>query len=410
MPKIVERLNADFVASTTAPGRYHDGAGLYLIVTDGGKSWLYRYTLRGRTREMGLGSVAAFPLAAARKRARAARQQISDGVDPLEEKQAAKAAQRAQEARFVSFEDEARAYITAHRAGWKNVKHSDQWETTLEVYAYPTLARLHVGTIDTDLIVKVLEPIWRTKPETASRLRGRIEKILAFSATRKFRSGENPARWRHHLELLLPARGKVRKVRHHPALPYVTIGDFMAELRRQNGIAAAALELTILCATRTIETIGAEPAEFDLRGKVWTIPAARMKMKREHRIPLADRAVDVIRPLLEGSSGRFVFPGPGKAGHLSNNAMLALLERMKFGRVTTHGFRSTFRDWASECTSFPPEVAEAALAHAIDDKTEAAYRRGDLFLKRRRLMEAWTNFCNTPSAKSADVVPLQKRG
>ena len=267
MPKLVDLLNAEFVASVSTPGRYHDGAGLYLMVTDGGKSWLYRYTLRAGTREMGLGSVAAFPLPAARKRARAARQQISDGIDPLEAKQAARASQRAREARFVSFEEEARAYISAHRASWKNAKHAEQWPATLEAYANPLLGKLHVAAIDTDLIVKVLQPLWLDKPETASRLRGRIEKILAFSTTRKFRSGDNPARWRHHLELLLPASSRVRKVRHHPALPYAEIGYFVAELRRQDGIAAAALELTILCATRTIETIGAEPGEFDVRGQ-----------------------------------------------------------------------------------------------------------------------------------------------
>jgi len=409
MPKFVDRLNADFVAATNAPGRYHDGAGLYLVITDGGKSWLYRYTLRARTREMGLGSVAAFPLAAARKRARAVRQQVEDGIDPIDAKRAAEAAERAQEARFVSFKEEARACIAAHRKGWGNSKHAEQWETTIEVYAYPVIGALHVAAVDTDLVLKVLEPIWTSKPETASRLRGRIEKVLAFSTTRKFRSGDNPARWRHHLELLLPARSKVRRVRHHPALPYAEIGDFMVDLRNQDGIAAAALELTILSATRTIETIGAEPSEFDLRAKIWTIPAGRMKMKREHRVPLCDRAIEILRPLL-AQPGRFVFPGPGKAGHLSNNAMLALLARMKFGHVTTHGFRSTFKDWASERTSFPVEVSEAALAHVSDDKTQAAYLRGDFFVKRRRLMEAWANYCNMPSAKAADVVPIAAAG
>jgi integrase len=245
------------------------------------------------------------------------------------------------------------------------------------------------------MVVKILEPIWSKKTETANRIRGRIERILSRAASRGHRSGENPARWRGHLENILPARGRVAPVKHHAALHYSRVGDFLAILRDQPGIAARALELTILCATRTIETIGARPGEFDLVQKVWTIPAERMKMKREHRIPLTARAIEIAELLLR-NAGEFVFPGSYGQKHLSNNAMLMLLERMGRGDITVHGFRSSFKDWASECTGFPPEVAEMALAHTIDDKVEAAYRRGDLFGKRRLLMSAWAEYCLAP--------------
>lgn len=407
MPKLVDRLNVEFVASVNAPGRYHDGAGLYLIVTAGGKSWLYRYTIRGRTREMGLGSVAAFPLAAARKRALACRQRLADGIDPLEAKQAARANQRAQEARFVAFEDEARTYIAAHRAAWKNAKHADQWMKTLQTYAFPVLGQLHVAAIDTDLVLKVLEPIWRTKTETASRVRGRIEKILAFSATRKFRAGENPARWRNHLEILLPARTKIAPVQHHAALPYASVGDFMLALRRRDGIAAKALAFTVLNAVRTGDTIGGCWYEIDRRSRIWTLPEARTKT-RELRVPLTAASMAILDALDTGKPHDFIFRG--RDGEpLSENAMLAVLDRMGYGDVaTTHGMRSTFKDWAADCTGFENIVSEMALAHAVGDDTEEAYRRGDLFLKRRRLMEAWANYCARPSAKGGDVVTMQR--
>lgn len=407
MPKLIDRLNAEFVTGATQPGRYHDGAGLYLVVTDGGKSWLYRYTLRGRTREMGLGSLAAFPLPAARKRAMAARQLVADGIDPIDAKHASQAGQHALQARFRSFEEEARAYIAAHRKGWKNTKHVSQWENTLSEYAFPLLGKLHVGDVDTDLIVKVLEPIWTTKPETASRVRGRIEKILAYSTTRKFRTGDNPARWRNHLQILLSKR--VRKVRHHPALPYREIGDFMTELKAREGIAAKALELTILCAVRTSDTLDATWKEIDFASKIWILPEARTKT-RELRVPLTPAALAVLRSIDQGAPDELLFPSDRKGEPLSENAMLALLERMgRKGIATPHGFRSTFKDWATDCTNFHDDISEMALAHAIGSKTKAAYKRTDLFVKRVKLMEAWAGYCNSPSAKSADVVvPMQR--
>lgn len=406
MAKLIERLNSETVAALAKPGRYHDGGGLYLIVSDtGAKSWLFRYTLHARPREMGLGSLAAFPLAAARKRAREARALKEDGKDPLEAKRASRAEKRTQRAKFRSFQDEARAYIAAHRAGWKNPVHARQWDTTLETYAYPLLGKLHVADVDTDLVVKVLEPIWLSKSETGSRLRGRIEKILAYATTRKFRSGDNPARWRNHLDILLPKRGDVREVRHHPALAYSEIGGFMSDLRTRDGIAARALELTILCAVRTADTIGATWSEIDLAAKVWTLPKARTKT-RELKVPLAPAAMAVLQDLDQGGSDDFVFAIERQA--LSNGGMAAVLDRMGQGNITVHGFRSTFRDWAADCTGFPPEVSEMALAHSIGSKTEAAYRRRDLFMKRLKLMAAWAEFCAKPSTKG-DVVPMQRR-
>jgi integrase len=257
------------------------------------------------------------------------------------------------------------------------------------------------------MIVKILEPIWSQKTETANRIRGRIERILSRAASRGHRSGENPARWRSHLENILPARSRVAPVRHHAALPYSGIGMFMQQLRSQAGVAAKALEFTILCATRTTETIGAKWCEIDLAEKVWAIPAYRMKAKREHRVPLSERAVEILKSLEQEPNGQLVFVRPGDQAHLSNGAMLALLDRMGRGDITTHGFRSTFRDWASEQTSYAPEVAEMALAHVVHDKVEAAYRRGDLFAKRCLLMKSWAEFCLTPS-RGDKVIPIKR--
>jgi integrase len=397
MPRLINRLDALKVKRAISPGLFADGAGLYLQVSgSGARSWIYRFKLNGRTRDMGLGSVATFSLAEARQAALEARKLHAAGVDPIEARRAQRVQRHAEAARVVTFQEEAEAYIQAHRSGWKNVKHADQWRSTLEAYVYPTIGNIGVADISPGMIVKILEPIWSKKTETANRVRGRIERILSRSASRGHRSGENPARWRGHLENILPARGRVAPVKHHPALHYSLVGHFMAALRDEPGISARALEMTIVCATRTSETIGACPEEFNLVRKVWTIPAMRMKIKREHRIPMTPRALEIIEPLLK-NAGRYVFPGPSQQKPLSNNAMLALLERMGRGDITVHGFRSSFKDWASECTGFPPEVAEMALAHAIDDKVEAAYRRGDLFGKRQVLMNAWSEYCLAPS-------------
>jgi integrase len=307
----------------------------------------------------------------------------------------------------MTFRECAERYIAAHRVGWRNAKHAEQWRSTLATYAFPIFGDLPVQAIDLGLVMKAIEPIWASKTETASRLRGRIESILDWAATRGYRQGDNPARWRGHLENLLPKRTKVRKVQHHAALPYGRVGDFIQALQQQRGVAAMALELCILTATRTSETIGARWQEVDLRETVWTIPADRIKAGKEHRIPLSAPAVAILQKLAAARSSDFVFPG-GKPGQpLSNMALLALLKRMGRPDLTVHGFRSAFRDWAAELTNFPREVCEMALAHAIGDKVEAAYRRGDLFAKRRQLMEAWARFCLTPSRIKSEVVELR---
>jgi integrase len=329
-------------------------------------------------------------------------------LDPIGARKAQKAAQRAEAAKQVTFEDAAEAYIRSHKAGWRNAKHGDQWRNTLKAYVYPLMGALPVQQIDSGLVVQVLEPIWTTKPETASRVRQRIEAVLDAATARGHRIGENPARWRGHLDSLLPARAKVQRVQHHPALPYAELGAFMADLRKEDGVAARAMELLILTATRTTECIASRWSEIDLDNALWTVPAERIKAGREHRIPLSPAVVALLRKLAEAKVGEFVFPGrPGKP--LSNGALLALLKRMKRTDLTAHGFRSTFRDWAAEQTNFPREVAEMALSHAISDKVEAAYRRGDLLEKRRRLMEAWAIFAETQPMAGAPVIPMQRR-
>jgi len=406
MPLLINRLDALKVRRLNRPGLYADGAGLYLQVSgSGARSWIFRFKRNGRTRYMGLGSVVTFSLAEARQAALEARKLIATGVDPIEARRALQAEKSAEAARVVTFREEAEAYIQAHQSSWGNAKHADQWRSTLETYVYPTIGSVAVADVKTGMVVKILEPIWSKKTETANRVRGRIERILSRAASRGHRFGENPARWRGHLENVLPARGRVTPVKHHPALHYSQVGDFITELRAQPGIAPQALEVTILCTTRTIETIGARPGEFDLVQKIWTIPAERMKMKREHRIPLTPRAVEIIEPMLE-NAGEFVFPGPDPRKYMSNNAMLALLDRMGRSDITVHGFRSSFKDWASESTGFPAEVAEMALAHVVHDKVEAAYRRGDLFGKRRLLMKAWADFCLAPS-RGEKVIPIK---
>lgn len=332
-------------------------------------------------------------LADARRLAEACRRQRLAGLDPIESRRAERDRGRLEAAEALTFRACAESYIAAHRAGWRNAKHAAQGTATLDTYAFPVVGDLPVQAVDTGMVVRMLEPIWTSRTETASRLRGRIEAVLDWAATRGHRQGENPARWRGHLENLLPARTLVRKVRHHAALPYPEVGAFMSELKRQEGTAALALRFLILTASRTGEVLGARWNEIDPAARIWTVPAERMKGHREHRVPLSDPALDVLRQVRELSGGDFVFPG-GRAGRpLSNMAMLTLLRRMKRSDLTAHGFRSTFRDWAAEHTEFSREVAEAALAHTIADKVEAAYRRGDLFAKRRLLMDAWARQC-----------------
>jgi integrase len=313
----------------------------------------------------------------------------------------------------MTFRQCAEAYMAAHEASWKNAKHRGQWVSSLIHYAYPVFGGLPVQAVDIGLVMKVLDPIWQSKTETASRLRGRIETILDWATVRRYRSGENPARWRGHLDKLLPARAKLQKVQHHTALPYAELPGFMAELRAQSGMGARALEFAILTATRTSETLNARCSEIDLDRRVWTIPVERMKAGREHRVPLSSRAVALLKSLRHKDmdpDGLWVFPGSAPGKPLSSMAMLMTLRRMKRGDLTAHGFRSTFRDWAAERTNYAREVAEASLAHTLGDKVEAAYRRGDLFEKRAHLMDAWAKYCASPRAASTDkVVKLRNK-
>jgi integrase len=387
------------------PGLHPDGGGLYLqVAPGGGRSWLFRYSLHGKEHRIGLGSVSAVPLKLARKLATDARQLRATGIDPLAQKRERRNEHVVAEARAVTFRECADSYITAHEAGWRNPKHRQQWRSTLETYCFPIMGALPVQAIDTGMVLKVLEPIWRHKTETASRLRGRIESIIDYAKAREYRNGENPARWRGHLDMLLARPTKIAPHEHHAALPYRELGGFMSDLRGRDSTSAHCLEFLILTAARTGEVIGAQWNEFDLAAKVWTVPANRMKGNREHRVPLSSRAVEIVQLMQSQCENDFVFAG--RSGGLSNMTLLAMLRTM--GRsVTAHGFRSTFRTWAAEQTSFSNEVCEAALAHVIGDKVEAAYQRGDLFKKRRRLMEAWAAFCSKPSQSSGNVTALR---
>jgi integrase len=397
------------------PGMYGDGGGLYLRVTDeGAKNWVFRFMLNGRARWMGLGPLHTVNLAQARKRAGEHRLQRHDGIDPIEARRAERLQARLDAAKVVTFKECAESYIKSHRAAWRNDKHAAQWEATLATYAEPVIGKLSVQAIDTALVLKVLEPIWTTKPETAGRVRGRIEAVLDWAKVRGYRVGENPARWKGHLDHLLPARGKVRKVEHHAALPYAKLPGFVEALRKQEGIAARALELTILTAARTGETIGARWNEIDPLDKSWTVPAERMKAHREHRVPLSPRALAILEEMHahRHGDGSFVFPG-GKAGKpLSNMAFLMLLRRMDRGDLTAHGFRATFKTWATDRTGVHNEIVEAALAHVVGSKVEQAYQRSDRFEKRRRLMQQWATFCTTAPAQErpSNVAPMRRMG
>jgi integrase len=405
MNRASNRLTAVKVAKVTRPGRYGDGGGLVLQVSRWRtKAWLFRFERNGRERQMGLGPASTLSLAEARERARECRKILLDGRDPIEVRNAERMQRRAETARVVTFKACAEQYIAAHEASWSNQKHREQWKSTLARYAYPIIGDLSVSAIDTALVIKVIEALWATKPETAARLRGRVESVLNWATVRGFRAGDNPARWRGHLDKLLPARGKVKPVKHHAALPYAEIPTFMADLRNRDGISARALELTILTAVRTGEVISARWSEFDVEAKVWTIPAERMKGRREHRVPLSNRAVAILTALpREGDGDGFIFIGARANRPLSNMAMLELMRGLRSGYVP-HGFRSTFRDWAAETTNYQNHIVEMALAHVVGDKVEAAYRRGDLFEKRRRLMGDWARYCSQSAAARATTV------
>ena len=403
------KLTAKKIASLKAPGRYGDGDGLWLhIGPAGNRSWVLRYMRDGCAREMGLGPISLVSLAEARDAAIGARKALLNGTDPIQARHDQRNQRRVEAARGVSFKECAERYIATHQATWRNPKHRAQWRSTLATYAYPIFGDLPVTSIDTALVLKSLEPMWNEKPDTGKRLRGRIEAVLDWAAAREYRApGDNPARWRGHLDKLLPAPTKVRPVKHHNALPFAELPKFMNELRDRTGTSARALELTILTAARTGEIIGAKWAEIDLNGKIWTVPGLRMKAGREHRVPLSERAVRVLKGLPREDDNAHVFIGGRKGAGLSNMAMLELMRDLR-PQFVPHGFRSTFRDWASETTAYPNHVIEMALAHAVSDKVEAAYRRGDLFDKRRRLMADWSSYCAGPSAtKSRKVIPIR---
>jgi integrase len=397
------RLSAAEVKTATKPGRYADGGGLYLQVSQSGtRAWLFRFMRSGAARHMGLGPVRDVSLAEARTMASECRKLLLSGADPIEQRQAVRVSAKLDAARAMTFRECAEKHIGAHEAGWKNPKHRAQWKSTLATYAYPVIGGLPIAAVDTTLVLKAIEPIWAAKPETAGRVRGRIEAVLDWARARGFRHGENPARWRGHLDKLLPSGRKVARVKHHAALPYAEIQAFLADLRAREGVSARALEFAILTAARTGETVNARWSEIDVTAKHWTIPAERMKAGSAHRVPLSARALEILEGLPR--EGDFVFIGDRAERPLSNMAMLKLLERMG-QELTVHGFRSTFRDWCAERTAYPRDVAEMALAHTIKNQTEAAYRRGELFEKRRRLMSDWSKYCGMAPA-TTNVVAI----
>jgi integrase len=403
--RATNKLTPLTVKKALPPGLYGDGGGLYLQVSAfETKAWVFRFMMAGRARKMGLGAASVKPgdknitLADARSMATDARSLVVRGIDPINHRGTLKAAQAVEKAKTLTFKECAEKYITAHNAGWKSPKHADQWSATLTTYAYPKIGHLPVVAIDVGMVMAVLEPIWSTKTETASRVRGRIESVLSWAKARGYRQGENPATWRGHLDQLLPARTQVAPVEHHAALPYSELPAFMAKLRKREGISARALEFTILTVARTGDTIGARWREVNEAERLWTVPASRLKgkrgaRKRDHVVPLPDGAFNLLEKL--PTEGDFVFPGGRKDVGLSNAAMSELLKGMGYAPdiATVHGFRSTFKDWCSEQTAYPNELSEMAMAHTVSDKVEAAYRRGDMREKRRRLMADWAAFC-----------------
>lgn len=408
MPKKADELGPLEVSRLTEPGLHFVGvvAGLALKVSvTGARSWILRATVGNRRRDIGLGGYPDVTLAGAREAARNARSKIKEGIDPVDDARAARSKLIAEAVSGILFDEAASKYITAHEAGWKNTKHASQWRNTLETYAYPVIGKMRAKDIQTAHVMQVLEPIWTAKSETASRVRSRIELVLDWAKVRGYRKGENPARWKGHIDKLLPKRSEVASVEHHAALPFREIGAFMVSLRKVEGMGARALEFAILTAARSGEVRGATWSEIDLEGATWTIPAERMKAKKEHRIPLADAALELLRILPRMVGTDLVFPS-SRNEMLSDMTLSAVLRRMGRSDITGHGFRSTFRDWAGETTAYPREVIEHALAHRLKDKAEAAYQRGTLFDKRRKLMDDWAAFCAKVQNVSGNVVAI----
>lgn len=408
----INRLSAMRVAKISAPGRYGDGGGLYLRVAEyptkeglaRSKNWLFRFERAGRERLMGLGSLDTLTLAEARERARECRRSLLDGVDPIDARQKRKADARAASARMLTFKACAESYIDEHRKTWKNPIHANQWPTTLQTYVYPLIGPLPVASIDTAMVLKCLRPIWEKIPDSARRIRGRVEKVLDWAKAQSYRDGENPARWKGHLDHLLAATSKAERVKHHAALPYADLPELMTVMRSRPEVSARALEFLILTSSRTNEVIGACWSEIDFLEKLWTVPKSRMKSGRPHIVPLSPRAIEILQAQGPAKPAALIFPGARVGKPLSNMAMLEWLRGMRPG-FTVHGFRSTFRDWAGDLTNYQNEVIEATLAHVIVDETEAAYRRSTAVEKRRRLMGDWAKFCARPLSNSK-VVPI----
>jgi integrase len=405
------------------PAKHFDKDGLYLIVNGRNAAhWERRYELRGKAHWMGMGRFKAFGLEEARKRNKLVSQQLADGIDPLAAKRASRAAQAVAAAKTMTFRECAESYIAAHRDEWRNAKHGSQWQNTLATYAYPIIGSLPVAEIDTPLVLRVLEqrvsaergypagPLWTARRETASRLRGRIESILGWATVRGYRKGDNPARWKDHLAEALPNGRQASRVEHHAALAYAELPGFIAALKTREGIAARALQFLILTAARTGEVIRARWTEIDFDEKIWTVPAGRMKGGREHRVALSPQAIALLNDMPREDGNPFIFIGSQRGEGLSNMSLTAVTRRMGQGDITVHGFRSTFRDWVAERTNYPSEVAEMALAHAVSDKVEAAYRRGDMLAKRHRLARDWAEYCESPPARiraDSTVVPMR---
>ncbi len=392
-------------------GWHADGGNLYLFVRGNSRGWVFRFVSPdGKRRNMGLGPLHAVSLAEARKQAAQLREQIKHPItptDPLAKRREERLEQKLTSRKHMTFKACAEAYIDAHRVEWRNPKHAQQWENTLATYAYPIFSGLPVASIDEALVLKVLMPIWDSKTETATRLRGRIESVLDWATFSRYREGENPARWKGHLDNSLAKPNKIARVVHHPALPYREIGAFMTELRQREGLGARALEFLILTACRSGEVRGATWNEIDFEERLWTIPAERMKAQREHRVPLSDVALELLRSLPRLQDSNLLFPSTKRNSPMSDMTLTAVLRRMGRTDITVHGFRSTFRDWTSETTHYPRELAEMALAHTIENKVEAAYRRGDMVQKRFRLMNDWAKFCTVVFQTSGAVLYLR---
>jgi integrase len=392
------------------PGRYSDGQGLYLQVVNAlNRSWVFRYERAGRERFMGLGPVHTLNLAEARAKARKARQLLLEGIDPLDARADELRARVEAAQKRLTFREAAQAYNDAHERKWGNAKHRAQFLSSLKTYAFPVLGNMPVAEIDTPAVLRAIEPQWLTKTETLSRVRGRIEAVLDWAKVRGYRTGDNPATWKT-IGKALPARSDIAKVEPHPALPYLELPAFMAALRQRDGVAARALEFLILTAARTGEVTGALWSEVDLDAKVWTVPAGRMKGGREHRVPLSGSAGALLLALYREDGNPHVFIGSAAGSGLSSQGMTQVLKRMNRTDISVHGFRSSFRDWAAEQTNFPREVPELALAHAVGDKTERAYQRGDLLKKRVALAEAWARYATSPPvARAGNVTPIRER-